>query len=817
MDYFKKRILPHLLAVIGFYFITILVFSPEYFDGKTLHQHDIEQGIASSHQMGEYRKKTGEEPLWNNAMFSGMPGYLTTVVHYGDVFSKIYIITGLSTNGTIFLCAFICFYILLIVFKVRPILAFIGAVAYGLNGFSTIGIMAGHNGKIAAAAFIPLVIAGMHLCFTNKRWLGATITAMGLAFNLRASHPQITYYLIFICLAYGIYALVKAIKNQTLPKFGINATLLILAAVLATATSYGKLKMTLDYGKYSTRGKSELQANVSDKKSSGLDKEYIFRYSNGIFEPLFLLVPNVFGGSSQQPLSTKSAVAKELKSKGYGRQQLDAQLKSMPTYWGEQPLTAPYYAGTLTVFLFILGIIFLPKREKIWLIVLAALGIVLSWGKNFPELNYFLFEHLPAYNKFRSVTFAIIITMFAMNLLGFQALEQLLHSEWNKQTKKKALVALGICGGLVLFLILFSWMFSFKGAIDGQLPDWFASAIRKDRKSLLINDGLRALFFILAPAALIWLSFTKKIMANYALMIIAFLACLDSFMLTKRFLGKDKFEEPKKKVLFRPTAANQLMMQQAKAGERVLNLQNPFNEANTSYFHESVGGYHGAKLRRYQDLIDKHIGNEVQTAIQKLRGGSADFSSLNALNMLNTKFFFAGSQKNAVFTNKYANGNAWTVNEIVPVNSPDEELSLISSTNIKTKAIIDQSKFKIPIVSGTGPVKIESKTPREVMYSATINGGDALVVFSEIYYPEKGRWKAYIDGKETEILRANYILRALKIPSGKHKISFKFDGSNYINGNNIMLSSSILVLLFFFGIAGWEIRKDYLKLGKKQS
>lgn len=811
MDYFKKRILPHLLAVIGFYFITILVFSPEYFDGKALRQHDIEQGIASSHQMGDYRKKTGEEPLWNNAMFSGMPGYLTTVVHYGDIMKYIYRFSGLKYPSSIFLVAFISFYVLLLAFKVRPILAFVGAVAYGLNGFSTIGIMAGHNSKIATAAYMPLVLAGIHLCFTNKRWLGFAVTALGLTYVIRSAHPQITYYLIFICLAYGVYALVGAIKDKRLPKFAMNAGLLIITAVLAVGTNYGRLKMTMDYSKYSTRGKSELKP-TSSETVSGLDKEYVFRYSNGIFEPLFLLVPNVFGGSSQQPLSTKSAVAKELKSKGYGRQQLDAQLKSMPTYWGTQPLTAPYYAGTLTVFLFILGIVFLPKREKIWLIALAALGVILSWGKNFPALNYFLFEHLPAYNKFRSVTFAIIITMFAMNLLGFQALEQLLQSEWNKQTKKKALIALGVCGGLVLFLVLFSWMFSFKGAIDGQLPDWFASAIRKDRKSLLINDGLRALFFILSPATLIWLAFTKKIMMKYALMSIAFLACLDSFMLTKRFLGKEKFAEPKKKALFRPTAANQFMMQQARAGERVLNLQNPFNEANTSYFHESVGGYHGAKLRRYQDLIDKHIGNEVQTAIQKLRGGSADFSSLNALNMLNTKFFFAGSQKNAVFTNKYANGNAWAVNEIVPVNSPDEELNLISSTNIKTKAIIDQSKFKVPTISGTGVIEIENKTPREVAYNATINGGDALVVFSEIYYPEKGRWKAYIDEKETEILRANYILRALKIPSGKHKISFKFDGSNYTTGNNIMLICSILVLLVFLGVAGVEIRKDYAQV-----
>ncbi|MFK7954197.1 MAG: hypothetical protein AB8B73_15210 [Ekhidna sp.] len=791
----KKNLLTHCLIVIGFLLVTVLVHYPTFLSNKTINQHDILQGRGGNTQLIEHRSETGEEALWNPYMFSGMPAYLTGVKYSGDLLQYAYstIKLGMGHPQGILFVSFISFYILLLCFKVRPIIAAAGALAFGLNGFNMIGVMAGHNAKIAAVALMPLVLAGIHLAFSGKRWLGFGLTALALGLQIRANHPQITYYLVIIVAAYGINLLVNVIKDKSYKDFGITAALMILAAVLAVGANYGRLATTLEYSKSSIRGKSELKSD--QQASSGLDKEYAFRYSNGLAEPLFLFVPNIFGGSSQQELSMKSEVADALRKGGYNRSQLEQQIKAIPTYWGTQPLTAPYYAGTLTVLLFILGIVFLPKNQKIWLITLVVFGIMMSWGKNFEGFNNFLFDYLPGYNKFRSVTFTIIITIFAMNLLGFVALEKLVSSEWNAELKKKVLLLFGIGGGFLVILLLFAGAFSYRGAVDGQLPDWFVDAIRKDRKSLLIQEALRSLLFVGIFAAAIWAIFIKKMKTVQVLVGLMFIVFVDSFSLTKRFLGSEKFVKNPSKEFFQMTEADQAIASQASAGERVLNLQNPWNENRTSYYHESIGGYHGAKIRRYQDLIDRCIQAEMQTAVQSLQSQSDDFSNLQVLNMLNTKFMYAGNQRNAVFMNRYANGNAWTVNQIIPVNSPDEEVSQICAISTKSQAIVDQTKFSIPTISGSGIIVLESKTPNKAIYSANITGGTGFGVFSEIYYADD--WVATIDGQEIDILRANYVLRALEIPEGNHEIIFEFKPSTYFIGNTVTLVSSASILLIF--------------------
>jgi hypothetical protein len=795
----KKNLLTHGLIVLGFLLVTIVVHYPTFLSGKKIDQHDILQSYGGNQQLKDFRAETGEEALWNPNMFGGMPAYLTGVYFSGDLLAYVYkaMSLGMEHPPTILFISMVSFYILLLSFKVRPLIAAAGAIAFGLNGFNIISIMAGHNSKIAAVALMPLVLAGIHLTFSSKRWLGFGLTALALGLQIRTNHPQITYYLALIVAAYGINQLVLHIKAKQLPSFGVTSALLVLAAILAVGANFGRLATTLEYSKYTIRGKSEL--SIDNKKSSGLDKEYAFRYSNGIMEPLFLFVPNIFGGSSQQELSTKSAVADALKQAGYNRNQIAQTVKSMPTYWGDQPLTAPYYAGTLVVVLFILGIVFLPKSQKVWLISLVILAIVLSWGKNFEAINNILFDYLPGYNKFRSVTFTIIIAIFSMNLLGFLALDKLLDIEWSPVFKKNAFISFSVSGGFLVLLLILSGMLGYRGTIDSQLPDWLVGAIKEDRQSLLVKDTLRALMFVAIFVGMIWAVMKQKIKSSYILFGLVLLIFIDEFTLSNRFLGKEKFVNSPVEEFFKPTEANKVLMASTAAGDRVLNLQNPFNENRTSYFNESIGGYHGAKIRRYQDLIDYCIQSETQRAVQTLQSQSLNFADLQVLNMLNTKFMYAGADRNAVFSNNFANGNAWIVSDVVPVNSADEEIALVCSIDTKTQALVDITKFELPQANGDGVIVLKEKTPNKLSYSANVNGGNALAVFSEIYYP-KG-WIANIDGEETNILRANYILRALEIPQGNHEIVFEFKPKSYFIGNTIMLISSILVLIaFVFGL-----------------
>ncbi len=796
----------HSLALLGFFVITFLIHTPYFLKGEHIYQHDILQGTGGNKQLIDYRNETGEESLWMNTMFSGMPAYLNGVRYSGDLLIYPYKLLTINLGhpvGITFV-SFVSFYILLLVFRVRPWIAFAGAIAFALNGFNIISIVAGHNAKIAAVSLMPLVLAGIHLAFNGKKWMGFGLTALSLGLQIRTGHPQITYYLLLIVIVYGIHTLIKYSKAGQLKEFGLISVSLIIAAVLAVGSNYGKLKTTLEYSKYSIRGKSELR--VESQASSGLDYEYAFRFSNGLFEPLFLFVPNIFGGSSQQELSDRSEVAKVLRQGGYNRSQIAQQIKTVPTYWGEQPLTAPYYAGTITVLLFILGIVFLPMKEKAWLITLAFIGIMLSWGKNFSALNDLLFHFMPGYNKFRSVTFIIIITIFAINLLGFLALERLVSSDWTKEVKKKCLITFAIGGGFLAVLFVSSGVPDYRGPIDANFPDWYTDALREDRKSILQKDTLRALFFIAVTGVIIWLERMGKFKIQVALAAIAFFVFVDNFMLSKRFLNEENFRTDPGQTYFMPTEADNAILSTSKAGERVLNLENPFNEARTSYFHESIGGYHGAKIRRYQDLIDRCISLEIQAAVTTLRSQSLNFSDLSVLNMLNAKFFYAGADRSRVFQNGYSNGNGWIVSNVVRVNSPDEEIAALCGLDTKTEAVIDTSSFDVDDHTGSGSINLVERTPNKVVYKASVSGNSALGVFSEIYY--KDGWVASIDENPTDMLRANYVLRALEIPEGDHEIVFEFKSGTYETGNTIMWITSLLIFILFTGCTVLQIKES---------
>lgn len=800
---FTQHILPHTIAVIVFLLVTVMFFSPIFFENKTIIQHDVAQSIGASKALVDYREKTGEEGLWAPNMFSGMPAYLITLQWDNTGINIIKRVLSLNLPhpvNNIFI-AFISYYILLLAFRVRPYLALGGALAFGLSSFMMIGFSAGHNGRIGAMAFMPLVLAGIHLTFTNKRLLGAALTAAALSLHLRENHLQVTYYLLLIVLGYGLMQLIVAIQEKRFGELVKNVGILIPAALLAVGTYFGQLWGVAEYSEYSTRGKSELPATDSTA-ASGLNRDYVFNYSNGILEPMTLLVPNFYGGSSSAYLfyDKESNTYQALASSG--NQQMANNLARYSTpYWGAQPLAAPYYAGAIIVFLFVVGILFAERKYMWWLISLSFFAIVLSWGKNFETFNYFLFDYLPGYNKFRSVTFALIITFLAMPLLGMLGLEKLLQREHTKEVKKKLLIAFGSTAGVCLLLILLGGMFSFLTEAEATLPDWFVNALQADRKSLLRSDAFRSIAFITVVFVLLYFNLHKKISTSLVYGLIAFFIMIDLVVVDRRYFDKENYKR-KREAAFVMTAAEQRVAQDQDY-YRVFNVQ---GDARPSYFFNSITGYHGAKLRRYEDLTENGIYNDLQTYFQDAQQQTIDYAKYGIINMLNCKYIIFGETANEVLVNYGASGPAWFIQQLEEVKSPKEELDKVNELDTRKSAVIDGSKFKVPTIAfdSMSNIKLLEQRPNYLKYEAettTPNVG----VFSEIYYPG---WIALIDGKETDVLRVNYILRALQIPEGKHTIEFKFEPKPYMVGNKITMASSWIVLLLLLGSIGWTIKNN---------
>ena len=797
---FREQVLPHVISVAIFLLLTIIFFQPAILDNKGLDQHDVFQGRAAGYELREYREQ-GENPLWINSMFSGMPAYLVSVQYKDEVltfFSGLMSLWLPNPASYIFLC-FVSYYIMLLCFGVRPYLAIGGAIIFGLTTFNIISLSAGHNSKIHAVAFMPLVIAGIRTVFDKKLLLGFAITAIGLALQLKANHLQMTYYLLLITLLYGLVELIFHIKTKQLKPFALGVGLLTVAALLALMANLGRIWTVYEYGQYTIRGKSELASAEKEANTSGLDKEYAFRYSNGIYEPLVMFIPNILGGSSQQALDDDSNLGQAFQAQGYNRAQVRQQLQAAPTYWGDQPLTAPYYAGAITLLLLVIGVCYADKRLVFWLVSTSILGVMLSWGKNFEAFNYFMFDYFPGYNKFRSVTFAIIIPMFCLPLLGMAGLERLITNGLPGKPTKKFWIALGIPLGFVGFIILIAGMFSYEGSIDarlGNLPNWFIDALRDDRKALLRADAFRTLIFMGLAAAATWFFLKNKFSSLIYGVIIVALISVDMITIGKRYLTAESFERDPFGQFTRPTPADTYIKNINQDGARVVYLPNPFNDARPSIHHASIGGYHGAKLGRYQDLISYGIEPEIQEAISNLRSGSANFSNLGVLNMLNTGYFMAGNEENTVIGNSWAYGHAWFVNEIVVVNTAQEEMNAVITVDTRNQAVIDVSKFPEPKDLGSGTITLTSKTPNKVVFESESSEA-GFAVFSDIYY-EKG-WKAFVNGTETPIHRANYALRGLNLPAGSNNIEFVFEPASYHTGTLISRIVGYLLALVLIG------------------
>ncbi|MCQ2958951.1 MAG: YfhO family protein [Bacteroidales bacterium] len=784
------------LAIIACFTTLVLVYFSPVFEGKELRQHDVLQYLGTAEESFQYEKSTGETPLWTNSLFSGMPTYLihiSTKNLVGTIYNMFH--TTVQHPEMIVLMYFIWAFLALLLVNIPMGLAALGGLFYGLSTYFYIIIEAGHITKAISLGYMPLIIASTYAAFWQKRKIFASaIFTMALALQLIANHLQITYYTALICLVLVCFALYKAIKEKTIKENFVKPSLyLLVGLILAVGADFSRIYAAYDYGMDSIRGKSEL-TDHSNIQTQGLDKDYATAWSYGIDETLDLFIPNFMGGASSGELDTDSEVYKTLKQNGVPN--TNKIIKNMPTYWGDQPITSgPVYIGAIVIFLFIFGLLYVTGPVKWWLVIVTILSITLAWGHNFMPLTDLFLDYFPGYNKFRTVSMILIIAEFAMPLLGILALKRFFEAEDKTIAFKKLGIALGISGGLLLFLIFTSGIWSFQGPHDAELlPDWLLPALQADRKAMMLSDSWRSLLIVIVSFVILTLFHFGKMKQNVAIVLLAAVVVVDMYPVNKRYLNAEDFKKPTK-LLFQPTRADKMILKDSDPNFRVMNLTvSPFNDASTSYFHKSIGGYHGAKLKRYQELIDSCLARQ----------------NWDVYNMLNTKYFIVNGKDNYPIAqpNPEALGNAWFVKNIHKVPNADAEIVALKDFNPSVEAFVDQ-RFEISdteySVDSAATIKLESYSPIELTYTST-NSQKGAAIFSEIYYA-KG-WNAYIDGEPTPHFRANYVLRGLEIPAGTHTISFKFEPTLFQKTDQVSLVFSILLLIGFFGICGFEIYRN---------
>lgn len=788
---FQKKWFLH-VAAIALALVAIMIYFNPMLSGKVLKQHDVQQWQATYHEIDQHQKTTGERTFWTNSIFSGMPTYLIGPSYKNNFTNTVstFISSVLPNPVDTMMLLFVCFYILLLSFDVAPWLAIAGSFAFMFSSFNLINIDAGHVGKGNAIAYMPLVLAGINYTLRKNKLVGALLTGIALSLQLAAGHVQITYYLMMLIGVWMLAEIIIAFKDKKISQLIVCGVFLAVAAGVGVATNANNLLPTEEYGKYSIRGKSELTKTSQGTSnegvtSSGLDKDYALQWSNGVAEPFTILIPNFYGGSSSAELGTNSETYKMLKQNGVpNAKQI---IQGLPVYWGDQPFTAgPIYYGAIICFLFVLGLFVIKGPEKWWILAISILAIFLSMGKNFMTLTDLFFYNFPLYNKFRSVTFILCITQTTFPLLALLALRDVFSGKLKLKDMVKPLqYSIGIVGGLcLLFALMPGMFFSFTSPMDERLPEWLRGAIVSDRENLLRMDALRSLLFIGAAVGLIWFYLKGKVSQQMAALAITLLVVIDLWGVDKRYLNDSDFETKKKNLeaSFPKSQADELILQDPDIHYRVYNTtQRLDQDALTSYWHKSIGGYHGAKMRRYQELIE----------FQLSKGNPEGY------NMLNVKYFIVGDSANNLYPqrNPDANGNAWFVSNIVTVENADAEIDSLSNFNSKTTAIVDkrfadQLKGLTPMPDSSASIKLVSYAPNKLVYESN-SSADNLAVFSEIYY-DKG-WTATIDGQPADYLRCNYVLRGMKVPAGKHTIEYKFEPKVVETGEGISLIASVIL------------------------
>ena len=820
-----KKFLPHLIAFAAFLAITFAFFSP-LFGGKELRQGDINNWKGMSKEIVDYKDKTGEWTYWTNSMFGGMPSYQISAGYPGNYIDSIdkVISLGLPSPASYLFLYMIGFYFLLIVLGVDKRISIIGAIAFAFSSYYLIFIEAGHNSKAHAIGYMAPVIAGIVMAYRGRILLGAAITGLMLALELNANHLQITYYLGMMSALLVLAFLYEAIRGKTIASFAKTTALLAVVAVLAVLPNITNLWATQEYGKYSTRGPSELTSD-KENKTSGLDRDYITDWSYGIDETFTFLVPDFKGGASEAIATNNKDAVKAVDG------QYREAVGSWEAYMGDQAFTSgPVYVGAIIVLLFVIGLFVVEGPLKWWLGASTLLSLLLGWGRNLMWFTNLFLDYVPGYDKFRAVTTILVLAEFTMPLLAILALDKMLREEgFFEKYKKKLYISFGIVAGITVLIWMSPTMFTnmttekdhtrlmqqLKGAENpNAIADAFLNDLAIAREHIVSSDAARSFLFILFAAALIWsftrYRYTKEIFIYGLLALIA----ADEITVDRRYLGDEDFVKKSANVIpFPETVADQAIKVDPTKSYRVLNLAaNTFNDASTSYYHQSIGGYHGAKLKRYKELIDYCITPEMSDmigAFQK-RDSSIEIaiSSQPVLNMLNMKYIIYNSEAPPM-VNRGALGNAWFVNGVQWVANADSEIATLRGFNPKAVAVVD-NRFKDVIGNWNGPVDpassivLDEYKPNRLMYSSN-SSSEQLAVFSEIYY-DKG-WNAYIDGQKTNYVRANYVLRAMKIPAGSHKIEWKFEPEVVVVGGKIAMAGSLLLILFVIGAIGMELKK----------
>lgn len=799
---FWKGLLPHVLVIAVFFSLTLVYFLPA-FQGKVLPQHDQIQAKGMAQELINYNKETGKDALWTNSMFSGMPSYQIRMGESPNIFLSIqrFLRFGMPYETAAILFWYLLgFYIFFASLGFKPWLSAIGALAFAFGSYNIIIIFAGHITKAYAMAFVPPVLAGFLLTYKGQYIKGALLAMLALGVQVSCGHYQITYYMAIMLLVYVVCRFIYDLKKKQLRGFFIASAFVAVAAGLATIPNLSLLWVTSEYGKYSTRGPSEL-ADTKGIQTTGLDKDYILNdYSYGVGETFTLLIPNFRGGASGGALTEESNTYKLLRDNNYeGARDV---IKSLPLYWGDQRYTAgPVYFGAIVCFLFVLGLFVVSGPVKWWLASAFTLSVMLAWGQNFMPLSELFLNVVPAYDKFRTVSMILVMANYAAIILGIFALKNMFSPDADKKLmKKKLLYSFYITGGITLLFGIASGIAGdFSSSFDSKyFPEQMVEAIRLDRQSLLRADSLRSFAFILLAAAGLWFALENKLKLVYLWAALGILFVLDGWTISRRYLNEDNFVSKQKfNQQIAPTTADLQIMQDT-SDYRVLNLTvDPFNDATTSYFHKSVGGYHGAKLKRYQELIEHQISK----------------NNMGVLDMLNAKYIISPTKNRGavVQQNPNALGNAWYVNSVKTVATADEELNSLDNLNPAKEAVVNK-KFadklnNLATITDTlskGAITLTSYAPDQLKYSTTTDK-TRLAVFSEIYYP-KG-WTATIDGQKADILQVNYVLRGLVIPAGEHKVEFKFDPESFHKGKNVAMIGSILVLLALVGGAFWFWKK----------
>jgi len=787
---------PHLVSLLVFIIAALLYFHP-VLKGEKLSQSDITQHIGMAKEVNDYRTTTGSEPYWAESAFSGMPTYQIGTYFPHDYLSYLdRLIRFLPRPADYLFLYFLGFYILLLAFKVDWKLAIMGSLAFGFSTYLMIIFGAGHNAKAHAIAYMPLVLAGVIYVFKKQYLLGFTLTGLATALEIKANHPQMTYYLLFAIFILGIIELIEAIKKKKITQFASQSLLIIIAMLLAVVVNSTRLMATKEYSDFSTRGNTALTINsdgTPKEVTSGLSKDYITQFSYGISETFNLLIPRYMGGGTVERLDKNSSTYKHVSSIA-GPRQAEGFIKQVYTYWGDQIIVeAPAYVGAVIIFLFFLGAFLVKGKFKYWLLATTVFSIAMSWGRNFEVLTNFFIDYVPLYNKFRAVSSFQVIAELCFPLLGILAIKEFFSSKILKEQKQEALKkAFYVTGGLIFIGLFYAVAFSpFEGLRDANYAQYegLLDAVKADRQSMLYSDSFRSLTLISLSFGILWLFSKQRINKTKAIIGFSLLILFDLVQVNLRYVNEDDFKQARK--IDKPfTASNaDLQILRDKTHYRVANFAgDPFQDGRTSYFHKSIGGYHAAKMGRYQDLIEFQLQKQ----------------NMQIFNMLNVKYFIipVDNGKEEAQQNPDANGNAWFVNEVQYVKTANEEIKALDSLNTKKVAILkdhnsygfeDSRKYDIDSLA---TIKLTKYSLNALSYESFSNQ-NGFAVFSEIYY--KDGWNAYIDGELKPHLNVNYVLRGLEIPAGKHSIEFRFEPKVIQTGSTISLLSYVFLLLIPLG------------------